>query len=160
MSVPRNRASASRFLASPLRQGERTKVRGFRAHPLVQLPSRQTLTLPLSLQGRGDPCAAAYPTPQRRELTIDQQTLPGVDPAFLRVQFGCENGTAAIPGGVRGVAVAADQTLLPLHLSFCRTTLKNEASGNEASGSVFLAFRIVTVDPRSTWIGLRPSSVR
>jgi hypothetical protein len=24
-------------------------VRGFRAHPLVQLPSRQTLTLPLSL---------------------------------------------------------------------------------------------------------------
>ena len=44
----------------------------------------------------------------------------------------------------------ADQTLLPLHLSFCRTTLKNEASGNEASGSVFLAFRIVTIDPRST----------
>src|SRR6266487_6895295 len=54
----------------------------------------------------------------------------------------------------------ADQTLLPLHLSFCRTTLKNEASGNEASGSVFLALRIVTIDPRSTWIGLRPSSVR
>ena len=54
----------------------------------------------------------------------------------------------------------ASQTLLPLHLSFCRTTLKNEASGNDASGSVFLAFRIVTVDPRSTWIGLRPSSVR
>src|SRR5437773_5102597 len=54
----------------------------------------------------------------------------------------------------------ATQTLLPLHLSFCRTTLKNEASGNDASGSVFLAFRIVTIDPRSTWIGLRPSSVR
>src|SRR6476620_6313879 len=54
----------------------------------------------------------------------------------------------------------ADQTLLPLHLSFCRTTLKNEASGKEASGSVFLALRMVTSDPRSTWIGLRPSSVR
>src|SRR5258705_8493925 len=54
----------------------------------------------------------------------------------------------------------ADQTLLPLHLSFCRTTLKNDASGNEASGSVFLALRMVTIDPRSTWIGLRPSSVR
>src|SRR6266404_6423573 len=52
------------------------------------------------------------------------------------------------------------QTLLPLHLSFCRTTLKNEASGNEARGSVLFAFRIVTVDSRSTWIGLRPSSVR
>ena len=54
----------------------------------------------------------------------------------------------------------ADQTLLPLHLSFCRTTLKNEASGMEARGSVFLALRTVTIDPRSTWIGLRPSSVR
>src|SRR6266511_851894 len=54
----------------------------------------------------------------------------------------------------------ADHTLLPLHLSFCRTTLKNDASGKEASGSVFLALRMVTIDPRSTWIGLRPSSVR
>ncbi len=62
------------------------------------------------------------------------------------------------PGGAASDAVY--QTLLPLHLSFCRTTLKNEASGNEASGSVFFALRIVTVDPRSTWIGLRPSSVR
>src|SRR5262245_44589994 len=53
-----------------------------------------------------------------------------------------------------------DQTLLPLHLSFCRTTLKNEASGNDASGSVFFALRTVTIDPRSTWMGLRPSSVR
>jgi hypothetical protein len=53
-----------------------------------------------------------------------------------------------------------DHTLLPLHLSFCRTTLKNDASGNEANGSVFLALRMVTSDPRSTWIGLRPSSVR
>jgi len=53
-----------------------------------------------------------------------------------------------------------DQTLLPLHLSFCRTTLKNDASGKEASGSVFLALRMVTSDPRSTWMGLRPSSVR
>ena len=50
--------------------------------------------------------------------------------------------------------------LLPLHFSFCRTTLKNEASGSEASGSVLFALRMVTVDPRSTWIGLRPSSVR
>ena len=58
------------------------------------------------------------------------------------------------------LADAADQTLLPLHFSFCRTTLKNEASGNEASGSVLFAFRIVTTDSRSTWIGLRPSSVR
>src|ERR1043166_3467577 len=55
---------------------------------------------------------------------------------------------------------SAAQTLLPLHLSFCRTTLKNEASGNEASGSVFLALRTVTIDPRSTWMGLRPSRVR
>src|SRR6266481_3331705 len=54
----------------------------------------------------------------------------------------------------------ADQTLLPLHLSFCRTTLKNEASGNDASGSAFLALRMVTIDPRSTWIGLRPSMVK
>jgi hypothetical protein len=44
----------------------------------------------------------------------------------------------------------ADQTLLPLHLSFCRTTLKKEASGKEASGSVFFALRTVTIDPRST----------
>ena len=57
-------------------------------------------------------------------------------------------------------SACADQTLLPLHLSFCRTTLKNDASGKEASGSVFLALRMVTSDPRSTWIGLRPSSVR
>src|ERR1700739_4646576 len=41
----------------------------------------------------------------------------------------------------------ATQTLLPLHLSFWRTTLKNEASGSEASGSVFFALRIVTIDP-------------
>ena len=54
----------------------------------------------------------------------------------------------------------ADQTLLPLHLSFCRTTLKKDVSGNEASGRVFLALRTVTIDSRSTWIGLRPSSVR
>ena len=59
-----------------------------------------------------------------------------------------------------GFNQCADQTLLPLHLSFCRTTLKNEASGNDASGSVFFALRMVTIDPRSTWIGLRPSSVR
>src|SRR5215217_5056839 len=55
---------------------------------------------------------------------------------------------------------AAVHTLLPLHFNFCRTTLKKEASGNDASGSVFFALRIVTVDPRSTCIGLRPSSVK
>src|SRR5438034_7178873 len=54
----------------------------------------------------------------------------------------------------------ATQMLLPLHFNFCRTTLKNEASGNEASRSVFLALRMVTIDPRSTWIGLRPSRVK
>jgi len=52
------------------------------------------------------------------------------------------------------------QTLLPLHLSFCRTTLKNDASGIDASGRVFFALRTLTIDPRSTWMGLRPSNVR
>src|SRR5439155_9465262 len=51
-------------------------------------------------------------------------------------------------------------TLLPLHLSFCRTTLKKETSGNAASGSVFLALRMVIVDPLLTRIGGRPSKVR
>ena len=50
--------------------------------------------------------------------------------------------------------------LLPLHFNFCLTTLKNEALGNDANGSVFFALRMVTVEPRSTCIGLRPSSVR
>ena len=55
------------------------------------------------------------------------------------------------PIGCSGVVCdSAGQTLLPLHLSFCRTTLKNEASGNDASGRVFLALRIVTIDSRST----------
>src|SRR5437667_801857 len=76
---------------------------------------------------------------------------------FVRV------GAVKKQAGLRSVGSithCADQTLLPLHLSFCRTTLKNDASGNEASGSVFFALRTVTIDPRSTWIGLRPSSVR
>jgi len=121
--------------------------------------ARKPLTLVLSPCLRGE--ARKRDAEARFFGTDNQRALAGVDPAFLPVQFfGCENGTPAIAGGVRGVAVAADQTLLPLHLSFCRTTLKNEASGNEASGSVFLAFRIVTIDPRSTWIGLRPSSVK
>src|SRR6266699_3295295 len=51
-------------------------------------------------------------------------------------------------------------TLLPLHLSFCRTTLKKETSGNAASGRVFLALRMVIVDPFLTRIGGRPSKVR
>jgi hypothetical protein len=50
--------------------------------------------------------------------------------------------------------------LLPLHFNFCLTTLKNEASGNDANGSVFFALRMVTTDPRSTCIGLRPSNVK
>jgi len=50
--------------------------------------------------------------------------------------------------------------LLPLHFNFCLTTLKNEVSGSDASGSVFFALRMVTTDPRSTCIGLRPSNVR
>src|SRR5260370_35535091 len=51
-------------------------------------------------------------------------------------------------------------TLLPLHLSFCRTTLKKETSGNAARGRVFLALRMVIVDPRLTRIGGRPPNVR
>src|SRR5205807_8709083 len=35
-----------------------------------------------------------------------------------------------------------DQTLLPLHFNFWRTTLKNDLSGIDASCSVFFAFRI------------------
>src|SRR5437660_9973234 len=50
--------------------------------------------------------------------------------------------------------------LLPLHFNFCLTTLKNEASGSDASGSVFFALRMVTTDPRSTCIGFRPSNVK
>src|SRR5947199_3331580 len=50
--------------------------------------------------------------------------------------------------------------LLPLHFNFCLTTLKNEASGSDANGSVFFALRMVTTDPRSTCIGLRPSNVK
>src|SRR5260370_18050310 len=51
-------------------------------------------------------------------------------------------------------------TLLPLHLSFCRTTLKKETSGNAASGRFFLALLIVIGDPLLTRIGGRPSRVR
>jgi hypothetical protein len=67
-------------------------VRGFRAHPLVDLPCRQTLTRPLSLcplplpslalarpslppggeKGEATYAPAVSPTPQRPELTIDQ----------------------------------------------------------------------------------------
>jgi hypothetical protein len=46
--------------ASPLAQGERTEVRGFRTS-IHQLPA-ETLTFPLSLQGRGDPGAAICST--------------------------------------------------------------------------------------------------
>jgi hypothetical protein len=110
--------------------------------------ARKPLTLVLS------PCLRERQESVTRRLDFSEPTInehyPGSIQLSYEYSFGCENGTAAIPGGVRGVAAAADQTLLPLHLSFCRTTLKNEASGNEASGSVFLALRIVTIDPRST----------
>src|SRR5439155_6288601 len=51
-------------------------------------------------------------------------------------------------------------TLLPLHFSFCRTTLKKETSGNAASGRVFFASRMLIVHPLFTRIGWRPSKVR
>src|SRR6266480_4373957 len=51
-------------------------------------------------------------------------------------------------------------TLLPLHFSVCRTTLKKETSGNAASGRVFFALRTLIVDPLFTRIGWRPSKVR
>ena len=76
------------------------------------------------------------------------------------VWVGAAKTQLALPMVAAGEIGCADQTLLPLHLSFCLTTLKNDASGNDANGSVFFAFRTVTIDPRSTWIGLRPSSVR
>src|SRR5262245_15090385 len=69
-------------------------------------------------------------------------------------------GAVANTRGACASQNCAGHTLLPLHLSFCRTTLKNEASGNDASGSVFFALRTVTIDPRSTWMGRRPSSVK
>src|SRR5258705_5934091 len=50
--------------------------------------------------------------------------------------------------------------LLPLHFSFCRTTLKKETSGNAANGRVFLALRMLIVDPLFTRIGWRPFKVR
>ena len=56
--------------------------------------------------------------------------------------------------------LAVNYTLLPLHFSFCLTTLKNETFGITASGNVFFAFRISTSDPTSTCIGSRPSTLR
>src|ERR1700746_1585015 len=78
----------------------------------------------------------------------------------LFVWVGAAKTRPALPMVASSEIGCADQTLLPLHLSFCLTTLKNDASGNDANGSGFFAFRTVTIDPRSTWIGLRPSSVR
>ena len=65
-------------------------------------------------------------------------------PSSLRHNGTLLRSTAASEG------LTPNQTLLPLHLSFCRTTLKNDASGNDASGSVLFALRTVTIDPRST----------
>ena len=70
----------------------------------------------------------------------------------------CADGRIATADSVTGKT--ALYRLLPLHFNFCLTTLKNEASGSEASGSIFFALRIVTTDSRSTWIGFRPSNVR
>ena len=53
LSVFKDEASTQGFLASPLGQGERTKVRGLGAG-MRDFPWRETLTLPLSLQRRGD----------------------------------------------------------------------------------------------------------
>ncbi len=50
--------------------------------------------------------------------------------------------------------------LLPRHLSFWRTTPKNDTPGIAASGSSLDAFRTVTVTPGSSRIASRPSTVR
>jgi hypothetical protein len=100
-----------------------------------------------------------------RHYTRNPETNPNLRPSCVnRVTTDLKFATArarsparearALPGN------GPNQTLLPLHLSFCRTTLKNEASGSDANGRVFFALRTVTIDPRSTRIGLRPSSVR
>ena len=61
--------------------------------------------------------------------------------------------------GETGAAVAF-YTLLPLHFSFCLTTLKNDTSGITASGKVRFALRIVTTESISTRIGSRPSTLK
>jgi len=59
-----------------------------------------------------------------------------------------------------GIRELAPYTLLPLHFSFCLTTLKKETSGITASGNVLFAFRMATSDPTSTCTGSRPSTLR
>src|SRR6266571_9270958 len=110
--------------------------------------------------------AGSFTTPSRTDVPAKTVKVTSSEPTKLRM-----NDFENIVGHFSAFLLTiqrralppndiASQTLLPLHLSFCWTTLKNEASGNDASGSVFLALRIVTIDPRSTWIGLRPSKVR
>jgi hypothetical protein len=57
-------------------------------------------------------------------------------------------------------ATVAFYTLLPLHFSFCLTTLKNDTSGITASGKVRFALRIMTTESISTRIGSRPSTLK
>jgi hypothetical protein len=60
-------AKAAALLASPIRQGERTEVRG-----LWSL--KKTLTLPLSLKGRGDPiCLKSIPHAEPHELRTSRR---------------------------------------------------------------------------------------
>jgi|SRR5262245_32484162 len=56
--------------------------------------------------------------------------------------------------------VPSDQIVLPLHFSFCLTTLKKETCGRTAKGSIRPERRIVTTVPNSIGLGLRPSTVR
>ena len=71
-------------------------------------------------------------------------------------------GPARVPGKIHfdKFVCYIPQTLLPLHFSFCRTTLKNDTSGITASGNVLSAFRIVTNAPASRGNGSRPSTLR
>src|SRR4029077_1614043 len=108
----------------------------------------------------GLPVGAVHPNRPRECNHVMKQAIE-VNRPYLRDQKFATARAAVTRSPRRPLAkTGADQTLLPLHLSFCRTTLKNEASGNDASGSVFFALRMVTIDPRCTWLGLRPSSVR
>ncbi len=52
------------------------------------------------------------------------------------------------------------QTLLPLHFNFCRTTLKNDISGNAASCNVVFDLRMATTAPVFKRTDSRPSTLR
>jgi hypothetical protein len=63
LSVLKNEADTPGFLASPLRQGERTKVRGFAVRTRQLLWSAPPSASPSPCKGRGDPAA---------QLTFDE----------------------------------------------------------------------------------------